>query len=148
MVRAEARTEIARPVDTVFDFVVDGFFENYPRWSPEVVELEPLDDPALAVGHRARQVREDRGRRSESIVRVTALARPEHVEFTSEHAPWFRIRFDFAPTGPAATELVFTFELLHMELYMRPFARLIRRAVREGSERTAAELRSLVEHDR
>lgn len=148
MVRAETRTRIARPVETVFDFVVHDFFDNYPRWSPEVVELEPLDERTLAVGRRARQVRVDRGRRSETIVRVTELERPGRVAFASEHAPWFRTRFDLAATDAAATELTFTFELVHLELYMRPFSRLIRRAVHDGAERTVERLRRLVEAER
>jgi len=42
MVRAQASTDIGRPVDAVFRFVAVDFFRNYPRWSPEVVELRPM----------------------------------------------------------------------------------------------------------
>lgn len=148
VVRAQTRTEIARPLETVFGFVVHEFFDNYPRWSPEVIELEALDARPLAVGRRVRQVRVDRGRRSETIVRVTALDAPRRVELASEHAPWYRIRFDFAPAGTDATELAFSFELTRLELYMRPFAKLIRRAVDEGARRSVEDLRRLVEAER
>ena len=29
-----------------FDFIGFGFFENYPKWCPQVVELEPLSSGA------------------------------------------------------------------------------------------------------
>ena len=34
-----------------------NFFSNYPRWSPEVVDLEQLSDGEIAVGTMGRQVR-------------------------------------------------------------------------------------------
>jgi len=145
MVRSQVQVHIARPVEAVFAFVVDGFFDNYPRWSPEVVELEALDASQLAPGHRVRQVRIDRGRRSETTVRVTRLQRPDCVELASEHAPWFRIRFEFAAVDADTTAVTFTFELTRVELYMRPFTALIRRAIDAGSERSAGELKRLVE---
>ncbi len=148
MVRTQTRVEIARPVETVFGFVVHDFFHNYPRWSPEVVELEALDGAAVGPGSRARQVRVDHGRRSETLVRVTAFAAPYHVEFTSEHSPWFRIRFDFDTVGTATTVVAFTFELTRIELYMRPFQGLIRRAIDNGAQRSMAELKRLIETER
>ncbi len=148
MVRTQSRVEIARPVATVFDFVVHDFFDNYPRWSPEVVELEALDGAGVAIGSRARQVRLDHGRRSVTEVRVTAFSEPHHVEFASEHSPWFRIRFDFTAVDADTTAVVFTFELTRVELYMRPFQRLIRRAIDNGAQRSMAELKHLVETER
>lgn len=148
MIRSDAHVEIARPVTTVYGFVVHEFVANYPRWSPEVVELEPLDGRELALGRRTRQVRVDRGRRSETVVRVTALEEPHHVEFTSEQSPWFRIRFEFTPGRAGTTELAFRFELTRVELYMRPFTRLIRRALQDGSERVVANIRDLIEAER
>jgi hypothetical protein len=148
VIRSESRTQIGRPVPIVYGFVVEEFFDNYPRWSPEVTELEGLDTPCIALGNRVRQVRLDRGRRSETTVCVSSLSPHEHAEFTSEHAPWFRIRFDFAPTGSAATELAFSFELQRVELYMRPFTKLIRRALQEGADRSVEEIRRMVETER
>lgn len=148
MVRTQTAAEIARPVATVFQFVVNEFYTNYPRWSPEVVELEPLDGPKVAAGARARQVRVDHGRRSETYVRVTALSEPDYIEFASEHSPWFRIRFDFLALDSQTTALTFTFELTRLEFYMRPFQGLIRRAIDNGAQRSVAELKRLIESER
>lgn len=156
MVRGEATTDIARPVDTVFDFVVADFFRNYPRWSPEVTELEPLDGsagghgtgrPPVALGTRARQVRVDHGRRSDTVVGVVALEPNRRVAFASEGNPSFTSAFEFAAHGDATT-LRFHFELTELKFYMRPFESLIRRAIQEGAERTVVNIRDLVEAER
>ena len=49
--------------EAVFEFIGVGFFSNYPRWSPEVVELEQLSDGEIGVGTLARQVRIDQRHR-------------------------------------------------------------------------------------
>lgn len=147
MVRGEATIEVARPVETVFGFVVTEFFANYPRWSPEVTLIEPLDNDELAVGTRARQVRVDHGRRSDTIVRVVALEPGWHVAFASQGSPSFATAFDFA-TGAQATTLTFRFELSELKLYMRPFESLIRRAIQDGAERTVTNIRDLIEAER
>ena len=38
---------INKPVNKVFNFIAVDFFKNYPRWSPEVQELELLSAPPL-----------------------------------------------------------------------------------------------------
>jgi len=62
---------INKPVDTVFNFIAVDFFENYPRWSPEVQELEMLSPPPLQLNSLVRQVRIDNGQRSESTFKIT-----------------------------------------------------------------------------
>lgn len=156
MVHGEATTEIARPVETVYAFVVSEFFVNYPRWSPEVRSLEPLDahdhplssaSPALELGTRARQVRVDHGRRSETIVQAVALEPNRHAAFASRGSPAFTSAFDFTPRGEACA-LHFRFELSELKLYMRPFESLIRRAIQDGTERTVNNIRALIEAER
>ncbi len=148
MVRTQVSTEIERPVATVFEFVATEFFDNYPRWSPEVHELEPLDGDAVQAGTRARQVRVDRGRRSETVFRVTDLEAYRRVRFEGVERPAFAIEYVFEPVGPARCRLDFTFELRRLEMYMRPFERLIRRAVHEGSEHAVANIKQLIERER
>lgn len=129
----------------MFSFVVDGFFDNYPRWSPEVVELEALDADRIQTGARVRQVRVDRGRRSDTTVRVTACERARLFELEATGKPLYRIRYELAEAGPGHTTLELTFELIRLEFYMRPFERLIRRAIRGGSEEAVGNIRALVE---
>ena len=156
MVRGEAKAEIGRPVETVFGFVVTEFFTNYPRWSPEVTALEPLDaagnpsvgmQPTVEVGTRARQVRVDHGRRSDTIVGVVELDPHRRVAFASDGNPAFTSTFHVADRGHT-TALTFRFELKELKLYMRPFERMIRRAIQDGAERTVVNIRDLVERER
>lgn len=148
MVQALVSAEIERPVGTVFEFVAVEFFDNYPRWSPEVRELEPLDGDRVQPGMRARQVRVDRGRRSETVFRVTDLEPQRRVRFEGTDRPAFVIEYAFDPLGPGRCRLDFRFELCRLELYMRPFESLIRRAVQEGSEQTVDNIKRLIERER
>jgi hypothetical protein len=43
-VLGRAQALVRCPIGSVFDFVGHGFFQNYKRWCPQVVELEPLSD--------------------------------------------------------------------------------------------------------
>lgn len=143
MVRAEAATRIARPVATVYGFVIDGFFDNYPRWSPEVEMLEPLDGGPLVVGAAARQIRVDHGRRTETTFEVTELVRDRYAVFSGISHP-FRVRYDFEP-APGGTELRFVFELTRIRPVWRPFERLIRMAVERGVREVPGNIKALVE---
>ena len=145
MVKARADILIRRPPERVYGFVARDFFANYPRWSPEVQRLDVLTPGPLRVGSRARQVRIDQGRRSESTFRVTALEDPVRVEF-AEGSDLFRIGYRLDPAGEQ-TRLSFAFELTRLELYMRPFEKLVRIAVQDGAERVVRNIKALVERE-
>jgi hypothetical protein len=143
--KAQATTLVRRHVDDCFRFVADDFFHNYPRWSPEVVELTPLSRGPVRVGSLARQVRVDFGRRSADTFRVIALERGRRLTFEGISSP-FLIDFRFA-TLDRQTRLVFTFSLSRLDLWMRPLERGIRRAAQEGAERVVDNLKGLIETD-
>ena len=145
MFKAQATTLVRRHVDDCFRFVADDFFHNYPRWSPEVLELTPLSRGPVRVGSLARQVRVDFGRRSADTFRVIALERGRRLTFEGISSP-FLIDFRFA-TLDRQTRLVFTFSLSRLDLWMRPFERGIRRAAQEGAERVVDNLKGLIETD-
>jgi hypothetical protein len=150
VVSARASILIDRPAEPVFGFIADDFAQNYSRWSPEVQRLELLTPGPLRVGSRARQVRVDQGRRSDTCFRVVALERPERVCF-AETRDQFRIEYRLEvlgdDTGGAPTRLTFDFQLRRMELYMRPFEKLIRAAVQEGAERVVRNIKGLIERE-
>ena len=145
MVKARADILIRRPPELVYGFVARDFFANYPRWSPEVQRLDVLTPGPLRVGSRARQVRIDQGRRRESTFRVTALEDPVRVEF-AEGSDLFRIGYRLDPAGEQ-TRLSFAFELTRLELYMRPFEKLVPIAVQDGAERVVRNVKALVERE-
>ncbi len=129
----------------IFDFIGVNFFSNYPRWSPEVVELDQLSNGKIAVGTIGRQVRIDQRRRLESKFEVTVFELGKRVVFEGVPDP-FRCSFDIrAIESPAKTSLTFTFEGLELHPLMQPFEKLIRRVVQDGAVRTTRNIKHLIE---
>jgi len=141
----KAETKVKSPCEDVFSFVGADFIKNYPRWSPEVVELESLTDGDVKVGTMCRQVRIDQGRRSESTFKVTIFQKGERICFEGVSNPY---RCDYVlkeDKSNSVSNIHFTFELLSLELFMRPFEKLIRMAVQDGTEKTVRNIKKLVE---
>jgi hypothetical protein len=131
--------------EAIFDFIGVDFFVNYPRWSPEVVELEQLTDGPVGVGTLARQVRIDQRHRLTSKFRVTEFAAGRRLAFAGVPDP-FRCTYDLAESANGqATDLTFTFEGLELRPHMRPFEKLIRHVVQDGAARTTRNLKRLIE---
>lgn len=150
----KASTLIVKPVEDVFRFIGEDFFENYPKWSTEVVEVKPLSDGPVKVGFQARQVRIDYGRRSESTFRVVDFQSNRRIAFSgagrggdAPRSSAFRCTYDLddARLSQPSTRVAFTFEVPELELFMRPFEKLIRVAVQEGAEQTVRNLKALIE---
>lgn len=134
---------IHAPVKVVWEFIVVEFYQNYPRWSPEVVDLEPLTPGPLRPGAMAWQVRVDQGHKSESTFKVTEFDECRRICFEGVSNP-FRVAYEFEDCKPA-TRVTFEFELLKLELFMVPFEKLIRFALQDGAERTVRNLKRLIE---
>jgi hypothetical protein len=136
---------INKPVENVFNFIAVDFFENYPRWSPEVQELELLSTPPLKLNSLVRQVRIDNGQRSESTFKITTYQVNQKLVFEGVSNA-YRCSYGFVSTNPPTnTQITFTFELLKLELFMLPFEKLINIAVQEGAKRTVRNLKNLIE---
>jgi hypothetical protein len=148
MVKAHASILIERPADAIYGCLVDDFERNYKRWSPEVQRLDMLTPGPLRVGTRARQVRVDQGRRTDTTFQVQTLERPRRVCF-AEVRDKYRIDYGIEAVGEGpnsgSSRLTFGIQLTRLELHMRPFEKLIRAAVQEGAARTVRNIKQLVE---
>lgn len=140
----KAGTVIRKADQDVFNFIGTELLENYPKWSPEVRELEKLTDGPLGLGTVCRQVRVDQGNRSESTFKIVIFQPYLHIRFDGVSNP-FRCDYLLESTELAATKITFTFELLSLELHMRPFEKLIRVAIQDGAERTIRNIKRLIE---
>ncbi len=140
----KASTVIRESEESVFNFIGTDLLANYPRWSPEVRELEKLTDGPLGLGTLCRQVRIDQGNRSESTFKVVIFEPCMRIRFDGVSNP-FRCDYVLESADPASTQITFTFELLSLELHMRPFEKLIRIAVQDGAERTVRNIKRLIE---
>jgi hypothetical protein len=102
----DLRMPVRRSVEEVFDFVGTHYFENHPRWEPEVIEVRRLTDGPIGVGSRGIMVREEYGRRSEAPLEITAFEPSRTIAFRHLGGPMlFELALVMAPAGVSSTDL-------------------------------------------
>lgn len=119
---------------------------NYPRWSPEVKELEKITDGPVKLGTVCRQVRIDQGNRSESTFKVKVFDNGSRICFEGVSNP-YRCDYLIEPVNSLDSRITFVFELLSLDLHVRPFEKLVRIAIQDGTERTVKNIKKLIEAD-
>jgi hypothetical protein len=132
-IKAEATVLIDKPPAVVGRFIADEFFDNYPRWSPEVTSLEKITPGPVRIGTIGRQVRNDAGYVTESTFRITAYEPLREISFASTGSPPYRVRYLFLAAGDT-TRLRFSFELT-MTWLLKPFEPIIARTITDQSRR-------------
>ena len=143
----EASIEMDKPIHDVFDYIGEQFYENYPKWAVEVVKLEPLDGKKVFVGAKARQVRHDQGSTVESVFEITHYQPLMKLTFKGLTEPYVHSYFMESNEDNNSTRLTFRFELTEIEVFMRPFQKLIRAAIEDGAENTVENIKSLIGGD-
>lgn len=143
-VGGEASVEIDRPLTDVFRFVGERFFENYPKWAVEVAEFESLDGQAVFVGAKGKQVRTDNGAAVESVFAITDYKPYVRLSLEGVEQPYRQSYLLEGDERQSPTRLTFRFELTHLEVFMRPFEKLIRYAIEDGAENTVANIKNLI----
>jgi Polyketide cyclase / dehydrase and lipid transport len=144
-ISATARAFVRCPIGSVFDFVGHDFFQNYTRWCPQIVELEPLSDGPVRAGVTARQITLDRGIRSESTFEISTFGPPKLLGLKGLSEP-FKSLYEFEEWTAASMQMAFSFEFEEWELFMRPFDTLVRATLQQGAERTVENLKQLLEN--
>ncbi len=145
-VTGKASTIIQSPPDKLFDFIGNNLLTNYPRWSPEVKELEKITDGPINLGTVCRQVRIDQGNRSESTFKVKFFDVGSRICFEGVSNP-YRCDYLIESVNPLNSRITFIFELLSLDMHVRPFEKLVRIAVQDGTERTVMNIKKLIEAD-
>lgn len=69
MIKIKTSTVINRPIEDVFEFIVDN--ANDTLWQSDVLETEPYSGDSIAVGTTYKQISQLLGRRIESTWEVT-----------------------------------------------------------------------------
>ena len=146
-VAGESSIDIPKPASDVFSYIGRNFFNNYPKWAVEVVEFEPLDGKEVFVGAKAKQVREEHGTKVESIFEITDYQPTMKLIFKGLNEPYAHIYFLESNEEMQSTRLTFRFELAEIEVFMRPFLKLIRSAIEEGAENTVENIKNLIVAD-
>ena len=139
----EASIGIKASSKEVFSFIAENFFLNYPKWTPEIVALESLEVSTIFVGAKGRQVREDNGALVESLFEIVEYTPYSSFILQGSNIP-YRNTYLTAREDDDQTRLTFRFELLDIELFMRPFEKLIRIAIEEGAENAVEKIKELV----
>jgi hypothetical protein len=142
----QAQDVVSCPASTAFHVVAKCFFDNYPTWCPQVVELEQLSPPPIGPGTRGRQVTRDRGIDSEALFDVTKFSPEADFEITGTTEP-FRSTYTFEKSD-GGTVISFAFELKEIDLVMRPFQKLIKTALQDGASQTIENIKKLLEGSR
>ena len=145
-VMGKASTIIQSTTDQLFDFIGNNLLINYPRWSPEVKELEKLTNGPIALGTVCRQVRIDQGNRSESTFKVRIFNQGSRICFEGVSNP-YRCDYVIESMSDMNSRITFVFELLSLDLHVRPFEKLVRVAVQDGTERTVRNIKKIIETD-
>lgn len=143
-VSGEASIVIKANSKDVFSFVAEDFFQNYRKWAPEVIELEPLDGDKVNVGAKGRQVREDNDSLIESVFEVTEFSPYSLFVIQGLGVPYKQTYLIEDGENGAQATLIFRFDLLEIEIFMRPFEKLIRVAIEDGAENTVEKIRDLL----
>ncbi|MXS81635.1 polyketide cyclase [Nitrosomonas oligotropha] len=140
----KASAIIQSPTDKLFNFIGNDLLINYPRWSPEVKELEKITDGPIKIGTVCRQVRIDQGNRSESTFKVKFFDIGARICFEGVSNP-YRCDYVIESVNASDSRITFIFELLSLDLHVRPFEKLVRIAVQDGTERTVKNIKKLIE---
>lgn len=143
----EANIEINKSIDDVFSYVGVHFYDNYPKWALEVVEFEPLDGKDVFVGAKAKQIRDDNGTKVESIFKITDYQPSLKLIFKGLTEPYIHSYLLESSEKNQSTRLTFRFELTEIEVFMRPFQKLIRSAIEDGAENTVDNIKKLIDAD-
>lgn len=142
-IAGEANIEINRSINDVFYYIGEHFYDNYPKWALEVVEFEPLDGSHVFVGAKAKQIREDNGTKVESIFEITHYQPSITLIFKGITEPYIHSYF-LESSDQKSTRLTFRFELPEIDVFMRPFQKLIRSAIEDGAENTVENIKNLL----
>ena len=84
MITVEHSVVINRPIEKVFEFMID--IENAPQWRQGLVEVKKLSDE-LVVGTRASEVLQFLGRRMETTYEITEYEPNKKFGFKTTSGP-------------------------------------------------------------
>lgn len=106
--RLEHVLVVARPIEEVFDYLVD--VANLPAWQTSVVSAELDGEGPPGAGARFRETRTFMGRRLESVVEVTEWERPRRFCLRTVSGPLpYDVRHTLEP-GDGGTRIRFELE--------------------------------------
>ena len=104
----------------------------------------PLDGKDIFIGAKTKQVREDQGSTTESIFEITKYEPVVKLVFKGLDQPYCHSYVLEKNDEFKSTRLTFRFELSDIEVFMRPFQKLIRASIEDGAENTVENIKNLI----
>ncbi|MGJ0509400.1 MAG: ATP-binding protein [Methylocystis sp.] len=146
MIGGVASVVVQRPLSAVFDFTALRFFENYPRWCPQVVEFELLQPGTAKAGMKVRQTTVDRGIRTVSKFEIESVTPPKAICLKGLTEP-FTACYDFEKQTEESTLVSFRIQFEERRFFMRPFRQSLHESLNKGARRTVENLKQALESD-
>jgi uncharacterized membrane protein len=85
MAHAEGKITIDRPVQQVFDFILDG--ANNPLWRPAVMDIKPLAEKPYGIGSTFQQGLKGPGGRIDGDYQITECQPAQVIKFQVTTGP-------------------------------------------------------------
>jgi len=120
MAHAEGKITIDRPVQMVFDFILDG--ANNPLWRPSVVDIKPLAEKPYGIGSAFKQGLKGPGGRIDGDYQITECKPNQIIEFQVIAGPARPIGTYHFETDERSTTVTFVldFQLKGLAKLMNP----------------------------
>ena len=142
MARIEGEIVVARPVETVFDFVADE--RNEPLYNPQMLRAEMVSSGPIGAGTRYRAQMTSGQRNVEMTIEITAYDRPRRLASTT-HMSSMDIRGEVTFVAvPGGTRMRWRWDLEPRGV-LRLLGPLLARAGRRQEEATWTSLKRLLE---
>ena len=144
MIQSQASVVVERPLEAVFELVATRYFENQPRWEPDLVVLRQTSDGPLAVGTTGLQGMQAMGRVIDSTFAVVAYEPPRLLAIQSTGGPFqYLARYAFEPVD-GGTQVTFSADLQPTGMY-RFMESMIAPMVKNGATSMIQSLKQGVE---
>lgn len=144
MFKRTANLHVACTPEQAFRHIALGFFDNHPRWDPDLVEVTKTSPGPIGVGTAGREVRNFNGRRFISGFRVTRF---EPVSAFSvrgiEGAMKENVDYDITSEGSGSGVLL-RLELVPRSFVMRLLSPFIWSRVEKNYRRNLARFEELL----
>ncbi len=141
MAHAESKVTIGRPVQAVFEFVLDG--SNNPLWRPSVPDIKALSDKPYGTGSAFKQGLKGPGGRIDGDYKITECRPNEVIKFEVTAGPARpKGEYQFASEGKSTTvSFVLDFQAKGLGKLMDP---MIQKSM-EGEVATLSGLKTYLE---
>ena len=141
MAHAEGKITIDRPVQPVFDFILDG--ANNPLWRPAVMDIKPLTEKPYGAGSAFKQGLKGPGGRIDGDYQITECQPNQVIKFQVSAGPARPTgTYQFESDGKSTTvTFVLDFQPKGLAKLMNPMIQ----SSMQGEVATLANLKSYLE---